>query len=100
MQGQGRLKVESCKLGKVSLGLDMPEGPQHEKTLIKVIIFGTAVSFGVLGGIMTSMKGFFHGEVGFHFSVLSIIGFIVGFFAGWGFWKLVFWSRAKSPPPG
>jgi len=74
----------------------MPEAPQHEKTLIKVIIFATAVSFGVLGATMASMNGFFHGEVSFHFSVGSIVGFVLGFAAGWLFWKVVFWKRAKD----
>jgi hypothetical protein len=76
----------------------MTEGPKHENTLIKVIVFGTALSFGALGAIITSMSGFFHGEVGFHFSWFSIVGFIVGFLAGWAVWKLVFWKRAKTPP--
>jgi hypothetical protein len=74
----------------------MAEGPHHEKTLIKVIVFSTAISFGALGVVMTSMKGFFHGEVSFHFSIGSIAGFIVGFIAGWLFWKLVFWKRVKG----
>jgi uncharacterized membrane protein YciS (DUF1049 family) len=74
----------------------MAEGPQHEKTLIKVIVFSTAISFGALGAVMTSMKGFFHGEVSFHFSIGSIAGFVLGFVMGWLFWKLVFWKRAKS----
>lgn len=74
----------------------MAEGPQHEKTLIKVIVFGTAISFGALGVVIASMKGFFHGEVSFHFSIGSIAGFIVGFIAGWLFWKLVFWKREKN----
>jgi phage-related holin len=76
----------------------MTEGPKHENALIKVIVFATAISFGVLGAIITSMRGFFHGEVGFHFSILSIVGFLIGVVAGWGFWKLVFRGRAKNPP--
>jgi len=74
----------------------MAEGPQHEKTLIKVIVFSTAMSFGALGTVIASMKGFFHGEVSFHFSIGSIAGFLLGFVAGWLFWKLVFWKRAKN----
>jgi membrane associated rhomboid family serine protease len=74
----------------------MPEAPQHEKTLIKVIIFSTAISFGALGAIIASMTGFFHGEISFHFSIGSIAGFIVGFVLGWLFWKLVFNKRAKD----
>jgi membrane associated rhomboid family serine protease len=74
----------------------MPEAPQHEKTLIKVIVFSTAISFGALGAVMASMKGFFHGEISFHFSIGSVAGFIVGFVLGWLFWKLVFNRRAKD----
>jgi hypothetical protein len=77
----------------------MTDDTKHEGTLIKVIVFATAVSFGVLGGIMTSMRGFFHGEVAFHFSFLSIVGFVLGCIAGWTFWKLVFWRRTKNTPP-
>jgi multidrug transporter EmrE-like cation transporter len=75
----------------------MAKTPQHEKTLIKVIVFSTAISFGALGVVMTSMKGFFHGAVSFQFSIWSLLGFILGFIAGWLFWKLVFWKRAKNP---
>ena len=78
------------------LGLGMPEAPQHEKTLIKVIIFGTAVSFGVLGAIIASMSGFFHGDASFHFSIGSVASFMLGFVLGWLFWKVVFWKRAKG----
>jgi hypothetical protein len=75
----------------------MPQASQHEKTLFKVIVFSTAISFGALGVVMTSMKGFFHGQISFHFSVGSVAGFIAGFIAGWLFWKVVFWKRAKKP---
>jgi hypothetical protein len=79
----------------------MADAPQHEKTLIKVIVFATAISFGVLGGIMGSMNGFFHGEVSFHFSLGSIAGFVLGMVAGWLFWRVVFWRGKKSDPaPG
>ena len=74
----------------------MPEAPHHEKTLIRVIIFSTAISFGVLGAIVASMNGFFHGEVSFHFSIGSLAGFILGSISGWAFWKLVFWRRTKG----
>jgi membrane associated rhomboid family serine protease len=74
----------------------MPESPQHEKSLVKVIIFSTAISFGALGAVMASMKGFFHGEISFHFTIGSIVGFIVGLVVGWVFWKVVFNRRAKD----
>jgi hypothetical protein len=74
----------------------MAEGPQHERTLIKVIVFATAISFGALGTVIASMKGFFHGEASFHFSFASLAGFILGFIAGWLFWKVVFWRWEKN----
>jgi len=80
----------------LALALGMAETPKHERTLIKVIVVSTAISFGVLGAVMASMKGFFHGEVSFHFSFGSIGGFVLGFIAGWIFWKLVFWREKKG----
>jgi hypothetical protein len=74
----------------------MPEGPRHEKTLIKVIVFATGISFGALGAVIASMNGFFHGEVSFHFSIGSIAGFVIGFAVGWLFWKFVFWKGQKN----
>ena len=77
----------------------MPESPQHEKTLFKVIVSATAISFGVLGAVMASMRGFFHGEVSFHFSIGSVVGFIVGCVIGWLFWRVVFWIFGKKNAP-
>jgi len=74
----------------------MPDDAPHEKTLIKVIVFSTAISFGILGAVIASMNGFFRGEVSFHFGFGSILGFILGFAAGWLFWKIVFWRRKKT----
>ena len=67
----------------------MKENPTHEKSLLKVMVFGTALSFGILGAIIASMKGFFHGDATFIFSLWTIIGFAVGCLAGWLFWKFV-----------
>ncbi len=74
----------------------MADQPRHERTLVKVIVFSTALSFGCLGGVMASLKGFFHGDVSFHFSSGSILGFVLGVFAGWLFWKAVFWMQKKD----
>ena len=74
----------------------MSDEARHEKTLIKVIVFSTAISFGILGAIMASMKGFFHGEVSFGFSATSVMGFMLGYGVGWLFWKIVFWKRKKT----
>jgi membrane associated rhomboid family serine protease len=73
----------------------MPEKSEHEKSLMKVMVFGTALSFAILGAIIGSMKGFFHGDATFTFSVKTIIGFVIGFVAGWLFWKVVRNKMAK-----
>ena len=67
----------------------MPDNSNHEKSLLKVMVYGTALSFGILGAIVASMKDFFHGDATFTFSLRTIVGFLVGFFAGWLFWKIV-----------
>ena len=67
----------------------MSEKSAHEKNLLKVMVFGTALSFGLLGAIVLSMKDFFHGDATFIFSLRTIIGFVLGYLAGWLFWKFV-----------
>ena len=74
----------------------MPESSPHEKSLFKVMIAGTALSFGILGAIVASMKGFFNGDATFVFSLRTIIGFAVGSLAGWLFWKFI---RDRMPKP-
>ena len=54
-----------------------------------IMVFGTAVAFGVLGAIALSMKDFLHGNAAFEFSYKTIIGFVVGFIIGWLFWRVV-----------
>jgi hypothetical protein len=73
----------------------MTEKSPHEKSLLKVMVFGTAISFGILGAIVASMKGFFHGDATFAFSLRTVIGFVVGCLAGWLFWKFVRSQMAK-----
>jgi len=74
----------------------MAEQSPHEKSLWKVIVLGTAISFGLLGAIIGSMKGFFQGDATFTFSARTIIGFVVGVVAGWLLWKIVRGKIAKS----
>jgi hypothetical protein len=78
----------------------MPEKSPHEKSLFKVMIFGTALSFGFLGAIIGSMKGFFGGDATFVFSLRTIAGLLLGWLAGWLLWKFVLHRIAKiSKPP-
>ena len=66
----------------------MPES-NHERTLFKVIVFCSALALGGLGAIIGSMKDFFHGDAALQFSWKSVLGFIVGFAAGWLFWRVL-----------
>ena len=60
------------------------------------MVFSTALSFGFLGAIIASMKGFFGGSVAFHFSFRTLIGFILGAIAGWLLWKLFLRAKQSS----
>jgi NhaP-type Na+/H+ or K+/H+ antiporter len=62
---------------------------QHNKNLFNIMVFGTAISFGILGAIAFSMKDFFHGDATFSFTYKTIIGFVLGFAVGWVFWRVV-----------
>jgi hypothetical protein len=72
----------------------MSENSQHEKTLFRVMVIGTCLSFGMLGAIAGSMKDFIHGNAAFEFSFRTILGFVIGFVIGWAFWKVL---RTKLP---
>jgi len=74
----------------------MAEQSPHEKSLWTVVVVGTTVSFGILGAIIGSMKGFFQGDTTFVFSFRTIVGFVFGSCAGWFLWKLVRSRIAKS----
>ncbi len=67
----------------------MTEISKHEKGLWRVMVIGTAVSFGILAAIMVSMKGFFGGSGDFEFSYKTVFAFFLGCLAGWVFWWLV-----------
>jgi hypothetical protein len=73
----------------------MNDHSNHENSLMRVMVYGTALSFAILGAIIGSMPGFFHGDATFTFSAKTIIGFVLGFLAGWLFWKLVRHQMAK-----
>ena len=59
----------------------------HEKGLYRIIGFGTAVSFGILGGLIVSMEDFFAGKARLHFSYRTVIGFVSGAVIGWLLWR-------------
>ena len=67
----------------------MPGDSPHNKNLFNIMVFGTAISFGLLGAIAFSMKDFFHGDATFSFSYKTIFGFVLGFAVGWVFWRVV-----------
>ena len=73
---------------------DKPGERSTHKNLFKVMVFATAISFGFLGAIIGSMKGFFGGDVSFSFSLLTIVGLLLGCLAGWLLWRIVLrlWS--------
>ena len=74
----------------------MAEHSEHEKGLFRVLIWGTALSFGILGAIVGSMKDFLRGDASFEFSFWTIAGFVVGFALGWLFWKIVLRRARKA----
>ena len=74
----------------------MSEQSPNEKGLFKVIVYGTALSFGLLGAIIGSMKDFFGGDAAFVFSYRTILGFVVGFVAGWLLWRFIRRRIAKA----
>jgi NhaP-type Na+/H+ or K+/H+ antiporter len=74
----------------------MSEGDsQHEKTLNRVMVYGTAMAFGMLGAVMASMKDFLHGNATFTFSLRTVVAFVAGFLLGWLFWWVI--RRFKQP---
>ena len=93
-------KVNSF-LVRLTVALDnrfvaMDEKSPGEKGLFKVIRFGSALSFGLLGAIIGSMKDFFHGEAALSFSWKTVVGFVLGFIIGWLPWKWIAKKTTKS----
>ena len=76
----------------------MTEISKHEKGLFRVMVIGTALSFGILAAIVVSMKGFFGGSGDFKFSYKTVLAFFVGCLAGWAFWWLVRRRMRHSNP--
>ena len=75
----------------------MSERSPHEKSLYRVIVVGTSLSFGVLAAIVSSMQDFFGGNAAFHFSLRTIAGFVIGAALGLGFWWLVGrWQKMRG----
>jgi hypothetical protein len=67
----------------------MPEVSKHEKGLLRVMVVGTALAFGILAAIIVSMKDFIGGNATFEFSYKTVVAFVIGALAGWGFWGVV-----------
>jgi hypothetical protein len=56
---------------------------------------GTSVSFGLLLAIAFSMKDFLGGNAAFEFSTWTVVGFLLGGFAGWAFWRVIHYRMRK-----
>jgi len=67
----------------------MAEPSKHEKGLFRVMVAGTALSFGVLAAIIVSMQDFVGGNAVFQFSWRTAVAFVLGCIAGWAFWRLI-----------
>ena len=75
----------------------MTEISKHEKGLLRVMVIGTALSFGILAAVIVSMKGYVGGSGDFDFSYKTVLAFFLGCLAGWGFWWLVRrWMRHSN----
>jgi hypothetical protein len=61
---------------------------KNEDDLLKIMTFSTALSFGVLAGLLYSFKQTPEG-IAFVFSTGSVVFFILGAAAGWGMWRVV-----------
>ena len=68
---------------------EKPEPSPHEKTLVRIMVLGTSLSFGILGAIALSMKDFIGGNAAFEFSLRTIVGFLAGCAVGWLFWRFI-----------
>ena len=72
------------------------ENSPHQKGLLKVMVLGTALSFGILGAIAASMKDFLGGNAAFEFSIRTAFGFVAGVVAGLVFWRIVLRRGTKG----
>ena len=74
----------------------MPGDSPHEKGLLRVITFATAISFGILAAVAESMRNFVAGDATFRFSWRTLVAAALGCLAGWGFWRFVFYLVRKK----
>jgi hypothetical protein len=65
----------------------MSDKSPHEKGLFAVMTYATAISFGILGAIIVSMRGFVGGDATFEFSYKTVLAFLAGAFVGFAFWR-------------
>ena len=80
----------------------MQKPDSHQTSLVRVMVWGTALAFGIVGAIIGSMRDFFHGDVTFTLSSRTFMGFFAGWVVGWLFWTFVLrrFMKAQRPPPG
>lgn len=64
------------------------------------MMWGTALSFGILAAIMISMENFVGGNATFEFSYKTVLAFLIGGACGWGFWRGVFYLMNKNQRDG
>ena len=62
---------------------------RHDKGLLNIFVWATALSFGILAAIAFSMKDFIGGNASFEFSFRTVLGFLGGSAVGWVFWAIV-----------
>jgi hypothetical protein len=74
----------------------MEQKSPHEKSLLRVVTFGSALSFAFLGAIIGSMRDFFHGDAAFSLSWRTLVGFVIGFILGLLPWK---WIARRTTKP-
>jgi hypothetical protein len=67
----------------------MGDNSQHSKGLLKIFVWATALSFGILAAIAFSMKDFIGGNASFQWSYKTLLGFVIGSVLGWLFWSFV-----------
>ena len=75
----------------------MSDPTDHAKGLHRIIIWGTALSFGILAALAVSMKDFIGGNAAFEFSFWTVLAFAGGFALGWMFWRFIFSKASKTP---
>ena len=72
---------------------------KNERDLLRIITLSTALGFGALAMFLYSLKDLAN-DVSFVFSTGSVIAFVLGAGAGWGFWRGVrYLIRKKSGSP-